>query len=174
MPNKPAADHASSSEKGGKAPLIIFGTMVGMSIITVAIVFLTHAKRSEPYLQSKKRRVVYAQATHSDTLSLNYAAFGPQAMAHEVIGYQWWQWQSSGGETLAEDYDIKVIIYRDSTVQELTKRFPLIKAKRMDPRYLKYEHAIAYLDKHIAEDVVPEISEQLRSTRAKLLAHFEP
>ncbi len=43
--------------KPTKAPLIIFGTMVTMSIITVGIVFFTHARRTEPYLDSKMRRV---------------------------------------------------------------------------------------------------------------------
>lgn len=147
--------------------------MVGMSIVTVAIVFLTHAKRTEPYLQSKKRRVVYMQEAESNTLSLNYASFGPQAMAYEIIGHQWWQWQSSGGDTPAEDYDIKVIVYRDATVKELTERFPLIEEKRMDPRYLKYDDAIDYLDKHIAENLLPELSERLRATRSKLIEHFE-
>jgi hypothetical protein len=174
VPTKSAADETTSAGKAGKAPLIIFGTMVVMSIITVAIVFLTHAGRTEPYLQSKMRRVVYKQEARSNALSLNYAAFGPQAMAYEVIGNQWWQWQSSAGIAPPEDYDIKVIVHRDATDRELTKHFPLIKEKRMDPRYLKYDDAIAYLDKHIAEDdVMPELSVRLRATRAKLVAHFD-
>ncbi len=40
-----------------KAPLIIFGTMLTMSIVTVAIVLITHSQRTEPYLDTKMRRV---------------------------------------------------------------------------------------------------------------------
>ncbi len=42
--------------KPTKAPVIIFGTMVSMSIITVGIVFYTHSQRTEPYLDTKMRR----------------------------------------------------------------------------------------------------------------------
>ncbi len=42
--------------KPTKAPIIIFGTMVTMSIITVGIVFYTHSRRTEPYLDTKMRR----------------------------------------------------------------------------------------------------------------------
>ena len=44
--------------KPTKAPLIIFGTMVTMSVITVGIVFYTHSQRTEPYLDTKMRRVI--------------------------------------------------------------------------------------------------------------------
>lgn len=147
--------------------------MVGMSIVTVAIVFYTHAQREEPYMQSKKRKVVYQQAEKSNTLSLNYRAFGPQAMAYEIIGNEWWQWQKSGGDDPTKSFDIKVIVYRDASVAELTERFPLIPEKFIDSRYLKYEDAIVYLDKHIAENATPELTRRLAGTRAKLVEHFE-
>ena len=44
--------------KPTKAPLIIFGTMVTMSIVSVGIVFYTHSQRTEPYLDTKMRRVI--------------------------------------------------------------------------------------------------------------------
>lgn len=145
-----------------------------MSIVTVAIVFYTHAQREEPYMQSKKRKVVYQQAEKSNTLSLNYRAFGPQAMAYEIIGNEWWQWQESGGDRPAQDFDIKVIVYRGATVEELTERFPLIPEKFIDSRYLKYQDAMTYLDKHIAENAIPELTQRLGATRAKLVGHFGP
>lgn len=39
------------------APLVILGTMVIMSIITLAIVFYAHSRRTEPYLDTKMRKV---------------------------------------------------------------------------------------------------------------------
>ncbi len=44
--------------KPTKAPLIIFGTMVTMSVISVGMVFYTHSQRTEPYLDTKMRRVI--------------------------------------------------------------------------------------------------------------------
>lgn len=44
-------------DKPSKAPLIIFGTMVTMMVVSVSIVFITHSRRTEPYLDSKMRRV---------------------------------------------------------------------------------------------------------------------
>lgn len=160
--------------KPGKAPIIIFGTMFTMSVITVAIVFVKHSQREQPYLQSKRRRVHHLRQAPSKTVSLNYAAFGPQALAYEIIGNQWWQWQNSAGDTPKEHFDIKVIVYRGATPEELLERFPVIEEKRMDARYLKYEDAIRYLDAHITEDALPSLTATLRQTRAKIEEHFEP
>ena len=43
--------------KPTKAPLIIFGGVLGISIVCVAIVLVTHSRRTEPYLDTKMRRV---------------------------------------------------------------------------------------------------------------------
>jgi hypothetical protein len=158
----------------GKAPIIIFGTMVAMSLVTVAIVFVKHAQRDQPYLQSKLRRVRHMQQPRANTLSLNYAAFGPQAIAYEIIGNRWWQWQETAGETPPEDFDIKVIVYRGASSQELLEKFPVIEEKRIDSRYLKYEDAVAYLDRHIAKNESAALTATLEQTRARLTRHFEP
>ncbi len=142
-----------------------------MSVITVAIVFYTHSQRTEPYLQSKKRRVQYVHVQKANTVSLDYRAFGPQAMAYEIIGNEWWQWQE-GGAISGQSYDINVIVYRNVTARELREKFPLVKEQLIDPRYLKYDDAIAYLDKHIAENLNPELTDRLSATRKTLIEHF--
>lgn len=43
--------------KPTKAPLIIFGGVLGISIVCVGIVLVTHSQRTEPYLDTKMRRV---------------------------------------------------------------------------------------------------------------------
>ena len=43
--------------KPTKAPLIVFGTMATMSFISIGVVFYTHSRRTEPYLDTKMRRV---------------------------------------------------------------------------------------------------------------------
>jgi hypothetical protein len=148
--------------------------MVGMSIVTVVIVFYTHSQRTEPYLQSKKRRVQYVQVKKPSTLSLDYAAFGPQPMAYEIIGKERWQWLKGTSVSPDQAFDIKVIVYRNTPVAELQERFPVIEEKLMDPRYLQYDVAMEYLDRHIAFAASPELTARLRDTRKKLSDHFAP
>ncbi len=145
-----------------------------MTFITVAVVFVKHSSRTEPYLQSKIRRVQYAERSTGNALSLNYRAFGPESAASEIIGKQHWQWKAGPEGAAPESFDIKVIVYRDATVAELTEDFPLIETKRMDPRYLEYDDAIAYLDKQISVNAHPEVTTTLKATRAKLQSHFGP
>ena len=49
-----------------------------------------------------------------------------------------------------------------------------IEEKLMDPRYLQYDVAMEYLDKHIAVGASPELTARLRDTRKKLSDHFAP
>ncbi len=155
-----------------KAPLIIFGTMVLMSIVTIAFVFVTHYERTEPYLDSKLRRVVYKTRAPATTLSLNYSAFGPQVLAHTLIGSQWWQWQAQGSDDPVQTYDIKIVVYRTITEKEVSVKFPIIEEKYMDYRYLPLEDAMVYLDQTINEIQDPTIRRTLNATRTKLADHF--
>ena len=155
-----------------KAPLIILGTMLLMSIVTVTAVLVTHYKRTEPYLDSKLRRVEYKTRAPKHTLSLNYVSFGPQALSHELIGKQWWQWQAHGSDDPSIQYDIKIVVYKDMSEKQVSAKFPIIESKFMDYRYLPYADAIAYLDKNIAELEDESIRTTLTSTRSQLASHF--
>jgi hypothetical protein len=65
----------------------------------------------------------------------DYEDFGPQAMAWETIGMQWWQWDSHG---MSSDpnytYDIKVVVYRDMPLSRIKSLFLVDKAKKKDFR----------------------------------------
>lgn len=84
---------------------------------------------------------------------------------------EWWQWQEHG-DSRPQEYDIKVVVYTQMTEQQLESRFPVVPEKNQDFRYLKYEDAMAYLDKHIEENVMEPVTQTLSSTRRSLKDHF--
>jgi len=114
--------------------------------------------------------------TQPEPLVLPYHAFGPQVMAYETLGFEWWQWQPHG-DSRPRPYDIHVIVYRGSPEAEIAKRYPVEPAKEIDYRYISYEKALEYLDANIAQaedadDGLPSLATQLRETRAVIVRHF--
>ena len=60
---------------------------------------------------------------------MNYEDFGPQALSWEHIGKEWWQWQSHGDSNPNTKYDVKVVVYRDISLEEIKKIILLVKRK---------------------------------------------
>jgi hypothetical protein len=102
---------------------------------------------------------------------LNYSDFGPQVIASEVVGMEWWQWQPHG-DPRPRPYPIKVAVFRDMSLDDVKKQFPVDEARELDYRYLQYETAMRYLDAKITEDVLPEVTAKLKATRARLTAEL--
>ena len=100
---------------------------------------------------------------------LNYDAFGPQVIASEVIGMQWWQWQAHGDST-QKNYDIKVVVYKDVSIESIEKQYPVDSNKENDFRYLEYQAAIRYLDEKINDDVIESTTERLKETKMFLVS----
>ena len=96
---------------------------------------------------------------------LDYEDFGPQAMAHPLIGMQW---QDHGRPDAGSTYDIKVIVHPDSLTEEAKKNFPIVPTQHWDYRYVTFKNAYAFLDNHIQEDLIPTLTDKLKLTRAKL------
>lgn len=94
-----------------------------------------------------------------------YAEFGPQAMAHELIGMNWWQWLEPGGFQPNEAFDVKVVVYCAGQGSDVEKQFPVDRATHKDYRYVIKNDAIDYLIKHINEDFIPEVTEKLKATK---------
>lgn len=107
----------------------------------------------------------------SSTLVLDYEDFGPPVVAHEVIGMDWWQWLSHG-ESRPKDYPIKVVIFRDISLQDVKSRFPVEPELEQDYRYLEYSDAMLYLDRLIEENVIESLTGQLIDTRNKIESNF--
>ena len=99
----------------------------------------------------------------------NYSDFGPQIIAHEVIGMEWWQWDNFGNPSPGYEYEIKVVVFKDIALKKIMEMYPVNKSKQQDFRYLKYETAIGYLNEKINENILPEVTEILRKTRLELI-----
>lgn len=97
-----------------------------------------------------------------------YEDFGPQAMAYELIGMQWWQ----GDGPAPAVYDIKVVIHRGLALDGIKERYPVTREAATDYRYVTYNDAIAFLDRHIEEDVLPSVTAMLQRTRTRLKLGF--
>lgn len=104
---------------------------------------------------------VYSQ----NILVLKYDDFGPQAAAWELIGTKWWQWDSHGDSHPDTEYDINVVVYRGISLDNVKARYPVIKEKKQDYRYLEYEKAIKYFDDTIKENILPEVTLKIQKTR---------
>jgi len=83
---------------------------------------------------------------------LKYQDFGPQVAVYELIGFEWWQWDTHG-DSRPRHYPIKVVVYWDEDIADIRHQFPVIKEKEQDFRYLTYEKAIRHLERMIAEEV---------------------
>lgn len=81
---------------------------------------------------------------------LPYDAFGPQVVAHELIGMEWWQWDSHG-DSEPKEYPIKVVVYWNQSLEETKKRYPVIREKEQDYRYVEYEAAKRHLTEKAKE-----------------------
>lgn len=106
-----------------------------------------------------------------NSIVLNYSDFGPQVIANEIIGMEWWQWQPHG-ESRPAGYDIKVVVYQNLSLDEIKKTYPVKPEQEQDYRYLKYEKAINYLQDKINENVIEDVTTKLKVTRTRLLEKF--
>lgn len=80
---------------------------------------------------------------------LPYDAFGPQAMAVELIGFGWWQWDAEGHGFDEEGGEIWVVVHDDLSDEQLARRFPVSPSRRCDNRFVTRREAIAYIDRNI-------------------------
>ena len=109
-------------------------------------------------------------AVHSrqEVVLLDYNDFGPQIIAQEVIGMEWWQWQEHGDSDPTVVYPVKVVVYRDIPLTEVQQRYPVEPEQRKDFRYLEYRNALRFLDEKITENMLEDVTEQLKATRKKI------
>ena len=106
--------------------------------------------------------------SQQEVILLDYNDFGPQIIAREVIGMEWWQWQDHGDSDPAAVYPVKVAVYRDIPLTEVEQKYPVEPEQKKDFRYLEYQNALRFLDKKITEDMQESVTEQLKATRKKI------
>ena len=116
---------------------------------------------------------------------MKYSDFGPPSSSYELLGSEWYQWNSQGPDDPNGSDDVKVVIYRNIDLATVKKTYPVLVGKS-DYRYLEYSVAMAFLEKRIEElkvdkDRDPEYSrlkEQLISeyeqTRAQIIERLGP
>lgn len=110
-------------------------------------------------------------AGQQTTLVFQYDDFGPQSAADKILGRQWWQWQSHG-DSRPRKYDIKVVVYKGISLQEVKRLYPVLPEKKQDFRYVEYQLALDYLDKNITENVMQILTEKLQVTKNRLTQAF--
>jgi len=79
---------------------------------------------------------------------LDYADFGPQDIAEELIGPSYWQWDK-GQYSKPQQFDVKVIVYRGINLNKVKEMFPVDKINKKDFRYVHYLTAISWHDERI-------------------------
>lgn len=87
-------------------------------------------------------------ATGNNYIVLKYEDFGPQDIAEELIGPDYWQWDN-GHYDSPQKFDIKVVVYRNMSLDAVKAAFPVDKSKKQDYRYVEYQAAMKWYDKQI-------------------------
>lgn len=101
---------------------------------------------------------------HASVVVLPYQELGPQVAVHDLIGYEWYQWDNHGDSDPNTEYDVKVVVYRNIPLEKVKELYPVIVGKQ-DYRYLDYETAINYLNKNEREPYL----EHLQKTKKKIV-----
>ena len=106
-------------------------------------------------------------------LMLRYDEVGPQVLANELIGFQWWQWEAHGDSNPETTYDIRVIVYKDILLKAVQQQYPVNPEFTIDFRYVSYSKIINYLD-HIMKTYPKEVDiEKYAAVKEKIITHFK-
>ena len=118
------------------------------------------------------------------TVVFKYADFGPQAIAYELIGFNWYQWNRSGCGEPRKRYDIKIVVYRNINLSKVKELYPIIVGK-IDYRYIEYNEGVNFLNHKIVElthsleddkensDLYLSIKNTLEKTRNKIIHELD-
>ncbi len=82
---------------------------------------------------------------------LPYNAFGPQVIAHKLIGMEWWQWDPHGDSNPSSKYPIKIVVYWDQTLEATKKFYPVDRKRKKDYRYVTYKDAVKHMEKAVKD-----------------------
>lgn len=106
----------------------------------------------------------------AETLVFAYRDFGPQVAVVDLIGNEWYQWESHGDDDPDTHADIKVVVFWDDDLDAVSAKFPVVKEEEKDYRYLEYEQAVDHLVALIAEFTKAELpTDRLEETLGMLL-----
>lgn len=107
------------------------------------------------------------------TLVLAYDDFGPQALAGTLLGAAWWQWEAGGSWEPGDRFDVRVVVYRGPSEEEVAAEYPTVEGAA-DYRYVSYDEAMAFFDGALAdtdgEPTLASLRAQLQATRKRIEA----
>jgi len=121
--------------------------------------------------QSKNQYENFTSSTK--TLILSYDDFGPQILAYEFLGFQWWQWDNHGDSDPRTKYDIRVAIYKDVSLEIVKNKYPVNRNNKLDFRYVTYDECLEYLDKIMTEFNDDFDVGRYSDLREKIVFHFK-
>jgi hypothetical protein len=109
-------------------------------------------------------------------LLLDYQDFGPQVIAHELIGMEWYQWNATGDEKLRDP--IVVVVYRAQDEKDVRKLYPVDRATKHDYRYVSQKAATDFLHSQIDDlnrdrDIDATLRKELLQTYRATLGKIE-
>ena len=110
----------------------------------------------------------------SKALILSYDDLGPQVLAHDLIGFQWWQWDNHGNSNPKTKYDIRVIIFKGISLETVKNQYPINQNRKVDFRYISYNESIKYLDRIINEYKNELDIDRYSLLRRKIISYFKP
>jgi len=109
-------------------------------LISSVVIFSTSCKQSsEPKISCNSVGV------------FDYSDFGPQAMAFDFIGNEWWQWLAQGNGQPNIEYPIKVVVHADTKLSFAQDKYPISEVKKDDYRYVSYSMTLNYLNSNLSE-----------------------
>lgn len=106
------------------------------------------------------------------TLVLDYADFGPQAMAYKVIGPKNHQWDPHTPIPFGAE-GVRVVVYRNIELEEVQQHYPVDRERHQDYRYLTHADAMDYLDARIRQNLLKRITLRLEQTRDTIRQQLE-
>jgi hypothetical protein len=129
--------------------------------------------------------VHYNRSHLPNSFVMRYSDFGPPSSSYELLGSEWYQWNSQGPDDPNGRDDVKIVIYRNVDLATVKRTYPVLKGKA-DYRYIEYSEAMGFLEKKIEElksdqDREPEYSKlkealilEYEQTRAKIIERLGP
>lgn len=103
------------------------------------------------------------------TLVLAYDDFGPQVLAGQLLGPEWWSWEAGGSWEPDDAFDVRVVVFRGRTRAQVATRYPTVK-DRSDYRLVPLRDALRFLDEALADPDVPAtLRDRLRRTRTRIV-----
>lgn len=116
-------------------------------------------------------------SAEAQSMVFAYSDFGPQMIACELLGMEYYEWDPPMEDDPYHKYNIKVVVYEHVTLDEVRRAFPTVKGK-VDYRYVERRRAITHVKAKIAEldqwggDELKPVRDQLVRTLQDLESKF--